>query len=141
MTRSFALAGVLLCLGAGLLGAGLLGAEDTSGAAAPAGADDPPLRDVRSAIDRGVSFLLADQNPDGSWGTPERTKNLNNSLERQRRPGRREVRVQLDGTLKEVAGPHSALPSPRIEGVPAPEIGFVGFGFDSGRWNISSVRL
>ncbi len=32
---------------------------------------------ITAAIERGVSFLLQDQNVDGSWGTPERTKNLN----------------------------------------------------------------
>lgn len=33
--------------------------------------------DIEAAIDRGVDFLVADQNPDGSWGTAERTKDLN----------------------------------------------------------------
>lgn len=33
--------------------------------------------EVISAIDRGVQFLLKSQNPDGSWGTPEKTKALN----------------------------------------------------------------
>ena len=30
----------------------------------------PPPADVQQSIERGVQFLLADQNPDGSWGTP-----------------------------------------------------------------------
>jgi hypothetical protein len=37
----------------------------------------PEPASIQQAIDRGVQFLLTDQNPDGSWGTPERTKNLN----------------------------------------------------------------
>ncbi len=39
----------------------------------------PPLSeaDVRASIQRGVEFLLADQNPNGSWGSATRTKGLN----------------------------------------------------------------
>jgi hypothetical protein len=36
-----------------------------------------PAASMVSAIDRGVKFLLDDQRPDGSWGSPERTKDLN----------------------------------------------------------------
>jgi hypothetical protein len=58
----------------------------------PTLADDAPLDTIgpkpnpveatsRAALDeslrRGVDFLLADQNQDGSWGTAERTKDLN----------------------------------------------------------------
>jgi hypothetical protein len=32
---------------------------------------------IVAAIQRGVDFLLTDQNADGSWGSPERTKGLN----------------------------------------------------------------
>jgi len=32
---------------------------------------------IDSSIKRGVEFLVKDQNKDGSWGTPNRTKNLN----------------------------------------------------------------
>ncbi|MGC8642008.1 MAG: hypothetical protein ACP5XB_19250 [Isosphaeraceae bacterium] len=32
---------------------------------------------LASAVNRGVTFLLDEQRPDGSWGSPERTKNLN----------------------------------------------------------------
>lgn len=39
---------------------------------------DPAKRsEVDQALMRGVEFLLKDQNEDGSWGTAERTKNLN----------------------------------------------------------------
>jgi hypothetical protein len=33
--------------------------------------------DLEAAIRRGVAFLVTNQNADGSWGTPERTKALN----------------------------------------------------------------
>ncbi len=36
-----------------------------------------PAEALESAIRRGVGFLLKDQNDDGSWGSPERTKDLN----------------------------------------------------------------
>jgi hypothetical protein len=34
-------------------------------------------REIESAIDRGIEFLLKDQNKDGSWGSAQRTKGLN----------------------------------------------------------------
>lgn len=37
----------------------------------------PAAADVERSIERGVQFLLSDQNPDGSWGSAERTKDLN----------------------------------------------------------------
>jgi hypothetical protein len=36
-----------------------------------------PDGQIKAAIERGVDFLLKDQNVDGSWGSPERTKDLN----------------------------------------------------------------
>nr|WP_286178359.1 hypothetical protein [Rhodopirellula sp. JC639] len=33
--------------------------------------------DLQAAIGRGVEFLIADQNPNGSWGSPTKTKGLN----------------------------------------------------------------
>src|SRR5262249_1943263 len=36
-----------------------------------------PDAEVVAAIQHGVDFLLKDQNADGSWGSPERTKGLN----------------------------------------------------------------
>lgn len=37
----------------------------------------PAAETIESAITRGVDFLLADQNKDGSWGSAQRTKDLN----------------------------------------------------------------
>jgi len=37
----------------------------------------PKPEEIDAAIQRGVKFLLDDQRPDGSWGSPERTKGLN----------------------------------------------------------------
>jgi hypothetical protein len=37
----------------------------------------PSAVEIRAAIDRGVWYLLAAQNPDGSWGSARRTKDLN----------------------------------------------------------------
>jgi hypothetical protein len=37
----------------------------------------PTAEEIDSAIHRGIKFLLADQRPDGSWGSPEHTKGLN----------------------------------------------------------------
>lgn len=39
--------------------------------------EPPPRETIDAAIHRGVEFLLADQNRDGSWGSAERTKALN----------------------------------------------------------------
>lgn len=33
--------------------------------------------EIQKAIDRGIAFLLEDQNPDGSWGSARKTKDLN----------------------------------------------------------------
>lgn len=39
---------------------------------------DPPTQEaLQAAIDRGVAFLVADQNADGSWGSATDTKDLN----------------------------------------------------------------
>ena len=43
----------------------------------PASVPTPAPADLQQAIDRGIAFLLDDQNKDGSWGTPEKTKGLN----------------------------------------------------------------
>src|SRR5262245_7140004 len=39
---------------------------------------EPPTRDdIDKAIRSGVDYLLADQRPEGCWGSAERTKDLN----------------------------------------------------------------
>ncbi len=43
----------------------------------PAPITPPKPEAIKAAIDRGIKFLLADQRPDGSWGSAERTKGLN----------------------------------------------------------------
>jgi hypothetical protein len=44
----------------------------------PKPVDPPPKAEaIDAAIHRGLAFLLKDQNKDGSWGTPGRTKDLN----------------------------------------------------------------
>ncbi len=38
----------------------------------------PPTQEaIQSSIDRGIDFLISDQNKDGSWGNPTQTKGLN----------------------------------------------------------------
>src|SRR4029079_17443628 len=37
----------------------------------------PKPEEIAASIDRGVKFLLDDQNKDGSWGSAEKTKGLN----------------------------------------------------------------
>jgi hypothetical protein len=43
----------------------------------PKPAEPPKPGAIDEAMHRGIAFLLRDQNKDGSWGTPERTKGLN----------------------------------------------------------------
>lgn len=43
----------------------------------PAPVEAPSTEEIQSAIDRGVAFFLKTQNPDGSWGSARRTKDLN----------------------------------------------------------------
>jgi hypothetical protein len=37
----------------------------------------PKPEEISAAMERGVKFLLTDQRPDGSWGSPENTKSMN----------------------------------------------------------------
>jgi len=68
-----------------LLCAPALQADEPAPAAAAAVVAGPKPKEVPhpgdeaidKAIHRGIEFLLADQNSDGSWGTAERTKDLN----------------------------------------------------------------
>lgn len=43
----------------------------------PAPITPPKPQKITAAIQRGIQFLLDDQRPDGSWGSPEQTKGLN----------------------------------------------------------------
>lgn len=43
----------------------------------PAPIEPPKAEQVTAAVRRGIQFLLDDQRPDGSWGSPEQTKGLN----------------------------------------------------------------
>jgi hypothetical protein len=43
----------------------------------PLAANPASLAEIDTAVRRGVDFLVADQNPNGSWGGPTRTKGLN----------------------------------------------------------------
>ncbi len=70
--RSISTALLLLLLAAGSL---LRAQEAESPRLAPV--DMPAKKILRESIDRAVSFLLQDQNRDGSWGLPTRTKDLN----------------------------------------------------------------
>jgi len=58
------------------LGAGPL---DAAGTDTPRPQPVPPVEAavLEAAIDRGVAFLLENQNPDGSWGSARNTKDLN----------------------------------------------------------------
>jgi hypothetical protein len=85
MRRSLATVGVWLlavCVGA----AGLRAADDPqTPEAQPAALEHvkpkpitpPKPEEIRAALEKGIAFLLKVQNPDGSWGTAERTKDLN----------------------------------------------------------------
>lgn len=79
LSPAFGLAVVLVCLPSSVLFA-----EKDEAASAwlasvpkPEPVSMPPAADIRKGLERGVQFLLQDQNEDGSWGTPERTKGLN----------------------------------------------------------------
>ena len=61
---------------------GVLAAQETSPKLSETGPEPKPVvaptyNEVRTALDRGIEFLLNDQNKDGSWGTAQRTKDLN----------------------------------------------------------------
>ncbi|NLX57065.1 MAG: hypothetical protein GXY58_18305 [Planctomycetaceae bacterium] len=70
---------LLLSVASGALGQDPVAAPEAPGTKVPtlAPVAMPEEAAIQEAIERGVQFLLADQNPDGSWGTPERTKGLN----------------------------------------------------------------
>jgi hypothetical protein len=72
----------------------------------------PPVSDgeINEAVQRGVNFLLKDQNVDGSWGSPERTKELNIIAGiGSHHAFRTAVTALCVSALIEVGGPASAL--------------------------------
>ena len=79
MRRSLWIAAALLLGVPGWFGAAELAEAPPAPEPTPRpGPVDPPKPGVLDeAIRRGVAFLLKDQNEDGSWGGPERTKGLN----------------------------------------------------------------
>src|SRR5436190_17488819 len=52
-------------------------AKPADGPAKPPTPEPVTSAELEGAIRRGVAFLVQSQNPDGSWGGPERTKGLN----------------------------------------------------------------
>jgi hypothetical protein len=78
MKRLLPLAGLLLLLApAGFVATGEPPAAPEDRPPRPQPVTPPAPEAIEDAIRRGVAFLLKDQNRDGSWGTPERTKDLN----------------------------------------------------------------
>jgi hypothetical protein len=80
MKRAVVLAAALLLGLPGLLGTALT--DDRQSDADPPPPKPKPVEPPRAgvlddAIRKGIAFLLKDQNADGSWGTAERTKDLN----------------------------------------------------------------
>jgi hypothetical protein len=72
------IAAVLLGAAASLLAAEGEPSGRVPGAApAPAPVTPPSAEQIERAIARGLDFILARQNRDGSWGSPRRTKGLN----------------------------------------------------------------
>lgn len=70
-------AGCVVSMPAGALPAGEPAAVVDAPVPRPAPAATPSLAEFDLAIGKGIEFLLADQNPDGSWGSATRTKGLN----------------------------------------------------------------
>lgn len=65
----------LVRIGLALAAALLARADGAAEGANPA--EDPAAAQIQAAIQRGVGFLVRDQNRDGSWGSAHRTKDLN----------------------------------------------------------------
>jgi hypothetical protein len=66
-----------LALACALLLAASLAAGGANAPPRPKPVERPPAKAVEDAITRGADFLIADQNPDGSWGSARNTKGLN----------------------------------------------------------------
>src|SRR5262245_48030811 len=76
MKRRFSFA-VLLCLAPLTLAGGQQPDPPRDGPAKPPQPEPVTSAELEAAIRRGVEFLVKNQNADGSWGGPERTKGLN----------------------------------------------------------------
>ena len=74
-----------------------------------------PISDleIQAAIERGVAFLIKDQNVDGSWGSPERTKGLNITAGiGSHHAFRTAVTALCVSALIEISGPPSTMSDP-----------------------------
>ena len=65
------------CLSLGLLLAGTVAAADKKPLPRLPDAKPPGNAKVAKSIERGIYFLVGNQNKDGSWGSPRNTKGLN----------------------------------------------------------------
>ena len=71
--------------------------------------------EIKAAIERGAEFLLKDQNVDGSWGSPERTKDLNIIAGiGSHHAFRAAVTALCVSALIEISGPRSMLSDPSV---------------------------
>ncbi len=71
-----------------------------------------PDTEITTAIGRGVDFLLKNQNADGSWGSPQRTKDLNIAAGIGSHHAFRSAVTSLCvSALIEVSGPRNRLPN------------------------------
>ncbi len=68
---------MLFCLGASAFAQEAVAPPERDRVPRPQPIDPPSTAELESAVTRGVDFLLADQNPNGSWGNATNTKDLN----------------------------------------------------------------
>lgn len=75
--RAMRVIAALLLLMPGLSARALEPADAAEWALRPPRIESPSVAELDTAISRGIEFLLASQNSDGSWGAATRTKSLN----------------------------------------------------------------
>lgn len=68
---------ITLIFTACLIGPARLSADDPLDGPRPQPITPPTQQQIQDSIDKGVAFLVAKQNPNGSWGSALRTKDLN----------------------------------------------------------------